>query len=85
MAILGPNERKGDCRPEAARIAFGPNLAPIVSPYRVGDVPGRYDTAVSNGHPRTAISNDSSGCVRHLTCGICAKVLASARRRIEGT
>jgi len=25
------------------------------------NLPGRYDTAVSNGHPRTAISNDSSG------------------------
>lgn len=31
IPILGPNERNGDCRPEAARMAFGPNLAPAIS------------------------------------------------------
>ena len=30
IAILGPNERKADCRPDAALMAFGPNLAPTV-------------------------------------------------------
>jgi hypothetical protein len=50
IAILGPKDRNGDCRPEAARIAFGPNLAP-----------GLYETDVSKGHPNTAISNASSG------------------------
>jgi hypothetical protein len=32
IAILGPKDRKGDCRPEAARIALGPNRAPIIIP-----------------------------------------------------
>jgi hypothetical protein len=30
IAILGPNERNGVCRPEAARIALGPNRAPFI-------------------------------------------------------
>ena len=49
-----------------------------------GIVPGRYDTAVSNGQPSIAMSKSSSGWVRHFTCGKCAKVLSISFSKLIG-
>lgn len=60
--------RKAVWRADAARIARGPKRAPE-----------RYDTAVSKGTPRMAMSKSDAlsveGMVRHLWCGRCANVL----------
>jgi hypothetical protein len=55
--------RKDVWREEPARIARGPKRAP-----------GRYETAVSKGAPRMAMSYVVSGWVKQRVCGRCAKV-----------
>jgi hypothetical protein len=59
----GLKPRKDVWREEPARMARGPKRAP-----------GRYETAVSKGAPRMAMSYVVSGWVKQRVCGRCAKV-----------